>query len=170
LTDCLNDYGWSRPKRIPDVQPYQPFEPLEVPERPCEECGKVGRHGSRHNHRLVCHLCLCRASNVLGVGLPTEPPSEPSQPAPAYEEPRCPTCHLVLCGCPRPAIFDGGPRPVHLLHHELLPRLQDIEYWQREIDADKARREVANARIDENCPESRILQEIARRQLSGETF
>lgn len=71
VTDCLNDFGWTPPKRIlPTVQPYQPAETPPVPELPCENCGTVGAHTSRHDHRLVCNACLCRASNILALAPP----------------------------------------------------------------------------------------------------
>jgi len=176
VIDCLTAYGWQPPAKplpaLPEgpAKPYQPAEALpEVPERPCEVCGEIGRHTSRHNQHLVCHACLCQAGNIFVSRISAEPVPEPARPVPAaYEEPRCPQCSLVLCNCPRPVVVGGEPRPVHLMHHQVMPRLQDLDFWQREVDADKARRAVANANIDENCQESRILRELARRELTGE--
>ncbi|HET9305573.1 MAG TPA: hypothetical protein VFO46_06050 [Candidatus Sulfotelmatobacter sp.] len=175
VIDCLKAYGWQPPVRIRPERPegpavpYEPAYPPPEPEQPCAECGAIGNHPQYGSKRL-CSPCLCAAMGIHRSVL-LEPPPVPV-PAAAQEDvhsgPRCPICHLVICGHPRPVVIGGEPRPTHLVASQILPRLADLDYWQREVDADKARRIVANANIDENCQESRILRELARRELNGE--
>jgi len=170
---CLEAFGYEKPVR-PDpptvaAVPYEPAYPPPATEQPCAECGVMGSHAQYGSKRL-CSPCLCAALNIHRSVL-VEVPALPAEPAPSYnvnDGPRCPQCHLVICGHARPVVIGGEPRPTHLIAHQVMPRLQDLDFWQREVDADKARRIVANANIDENCQESRILRELARRELNGE--
>jgi len=169
VIDCLQAYGYRPPdKPLPaPSKPYQPAEPLpEAPEVPCQRCGEVGRHTARHNSDLVCNRCLCEAGNIWVSRMPAEAEPAAAPPYNVNDGPRCPQCHLVICSHPRPVIVPGDPQPTQFLHRQIVPRSQDLDYWQREIDEDRARRAAATSTATD--ARSAVLRELARRELSGD--